>query len=217
MADYAGVMGYEVEVKYRAVDPLRLRQRLIQRGAEADPEVIQEDVYLRHPCRDFAASREALRLRRIGEANRITYKGPRHPGPTKTRTEIEVGLEAGPAGFEQVARVFALLGFSPVATIRKRRTTFHLVEPPHRFEIALDGAEGLGEFVEIEVLVPGESDLPAAQAAVLALAAELGLTELEPRSYLRMFLEAKGSERPGDGGPAAVADSGRPSDQPQTG
>ena len=63
----------------------------------------------------------------------------------------------------------------------------------------LDRADGLGDFAEIETLAATESDLPAAQAAVLALANELGLTEVEPRSYLRMSLEARMNDqsRPG--------------------
>ena len=84
------------------------------------------------------------------------------------------------------------LGFQPVATIRK--TTNDV--PPDRpagttIEVALDRAEGLGDFAEIEALAATESDLPAAQAAVLAVASQLGLTEVEPRSYLRMTLDAR--------------------------
>ena len=56
-------------------------------------------------------------------------------------------------------------------------------------EIALDTAEELGAFAEIETLASGEADLAAAQQAVLTLAGTLGLTEVEPRSYLRMVLE----------------------------
>jgi adenylate cyclase class 2 len=80
------------------------------------------------------------------------------------------------------------LGFRPVATIRKHRETFHLSFRDHEIEIALDDAEGLGDFAEIETLAHGEDDLGAAQQAVMALASVLGLTEVEPRSYLRMIL-----------------------------
>jgi adenylate cyclase class 2 len=196
-------MSFEVEVKYRSVDHDELRRRLIERGAVPEPQVAQEDVYLNHPSRNFALTNEALRLRRIGEENRITYKGPRRAGPTKTRTEIEIALAAGADAFQQLTRLFEMLGFSPVATIRKARTTFHLADPSHPIEVSLDHAEGLGDFAEIEILAAREADLPAAQAAVLNLAAELGLTEVEPRSYLRMVLEAGRQEpgpRPGDGG-----------------
>ncbi len=55
-------------------------------------------------------------------------------------------------------------------------------------EVVLDRAEGLGDFAEVESLSE-ERGLAEAQEAVLALARELGLTEVEPRSYLRMLLE----------------------------
>ena len=169
---------------------------------------------------DFALTNEALRLRRIGEENRITYKGPRREGPTKTRTEIEVTVAAGADAFQQLARLFEVLGFRSVATVRKTRTTFHLVHSAHQMDVSLDHAQGLGDFAEIEILAAGESDLPAAQAAVLALAAELGLTEVEPRSYLRMVLETRRerpSTSPADDRPVAVNVPVLPSDPPQTG
>ena len=184
-------MSIEVEVKYRSADHERLRRLLLERGAREDPPVVQEDVYLRHPARDFAQTHEALRLRRIGAENRITYKGPRFPGPTKTREEIEITMAAGEEAFRDLARLFENLGFQPVAAIRKRRTTFHLVCPPHGIEFALDRVNGLGDFAEIETIVRDEADVPAAQAAVLALAAQLGLDQVEPRSYLRMALESR--------------------------
>jgi adenylate cyclase, class 2 len=188
-------MSYEVEIKFRSADHRLLRRELAMRGAVEEPPVVQEDTYLNHPSRDFARTNEAFRLRRIGAENRITYKGPKHDGPTKTREEIELTLDEGAVAHEQLARLFEHLGFRPVATIRKERTTIHLPDPSHRIEVALDRAEGLGDFAEIEIVVGSESELPAAQGAVLALAEELGLTEIEPRSYLRMALEARQQDR----------------------
>jgi adenylate cyclase class 2 len=184
-------MSFEVEVKYRSADHDRLRSLLLERGAREDAPVEQEDVYLRHPARDFAQTHEALRLRQIGVDNRITYKGPRFPGPTKTREEIEISVAPGEAVATDLSRLFANLGFQPVAAIRKRRTTFHLTWPPHDIEVSLDRVEGLGDFAEIEAIAPEETGLSSAQAAVLALADELGLDQVEPRSYLRMALEAR--------------------------
>ena len=154
------------------------------------PTVLQVDTYLRHPCRDFAQTNEAFRLRRIGTENRITYKGPKREGPTKTREEIELTLAEGEYAFDQLCRLFENLGFQPVATIRKERTTFHL-ETPRPLEIALDRADGLGDFAEIEAIAASDSDIPAAQQAVISVADQLELTEIEPRSYLRMLLETR--------------------------
>jgi adenylate cyclase class 2 len=183
-------MRYEVEVKYRAVDHDQVLRQLLAQGAVAAGAVVQEDTYLSHPARDFAQTNEAFRIRRIEGENRLTYKGPRRSGPTKTREEIEVPFAQGVEPFGRMLRLFHNLGFRPVATIRKRRESFHLRFQDHDLEIALDVADKLGAYVEIEALATGEDDLPAAQQTVLALARLLGLTEVEPRSYLRMELEA---------------------------
>ncbi len=184
-------MGFEVEVKYRAVDHDRLARQLAELGAVAGPVIDQEDVYLSHPARDFARTNEAFRIRRMGDDNRITYKGPRRAGPTKTREEIEIGFTSGHEPFLGLLKLFENLGFSPVATVRKRRESFQVTFLGHHLEIALDSAEGLGAFAEIETFARDEADLAAAQDAVLVLAGRLGLTEIEPRSYLRMVLDRK--------------------------
>jgi adenylate cyclase, class 2 len=183
-------MGYEVEVKYRSVDHRLLAQRLAELGALSSASVFQVDSYLSHPSRDFAATNEAFRVRSIGDENRITYKGPRRPGPTKTREEIEIRFSDGAQTTALLLRLFELLGFRVVATIRKQRISYLVKRAGRSLEVALDCAEFLGDFAEIETLAESEPELPAAQAAVLALGAELGLTEIEPRSYLRMALEA---------------------------
>jgi adenylate cyclase class 2 len=58
-------------------------------------------------------------------------------------------------------------------------------------EVALDLAEGIGAFVEVETIAGNEAEIPEAQAAVLELARTVGLTDLERRSYLRMALEQR--------------------------
>ena len=183
-------MGYEIEIKYRLANFTLLEERLAERGARCESVSAQEDWYLSHPSRDFAVSHEALRLRRIDLENRITYKGPRHAGPTKTREELEISFAPGEQAFLDLKRLLENLGFRTVATVRKTRKAYHWSSLGVELEIVLDLAENLGHFAEIEALAESEAALPAAQAAVLAAAQELGLTEVEPRSYLRMHLEA---------------------------
>lgn len=185
-------MGYEVEVKYRGVDHDALGRALVALGAQAREAVDEEDLYLNHPSRDFARTNEAFRIRRVGDDNRLTYKGPKEAGPTKTREEIEVPFDRGPGRHEELSRLFDRLGFRRVAVVRKRRTSYRIRFAGRDLEATLDRAEGLGDFAEIEALAADRDDLAAAQQAVLGLAAKLGLTEVEPRSYLRMLLESRG-------------------------
>jgi adenylate cyclase class 2 len=185
-------MGFEVEIKFRVADLDPVARRLAELGAEAGERIDLEDGYLAHPGRDFAQTDEALRIRREGDANHLTYKGPKRGGPTKTREEIEVPFATGPSAGEQMGRLLERLGFRPVAVVRKARTPYRLDYQGRRLEVVLDRVDGLGSFAEVEALALGEADLPEAQGAVLGLAAALGLTEVEPRSYLRMVLEQAG-------------------------
>ncbi|WP_435011067.1 class IV adenylate cyclase [Tundrisphaera lichenicola] len=185
-------MGFEIEIKFRVADHDDLRRRLEARGAEPEATVDHEDTYLAHPSRDFAGTGEAFRIRGEGMLNRITYKGPKLGGPAKTREEIEVAFAEGLEARGELGRTFELLGFRPVAVVRKSRTEYHLESNGRAVAVSLDLAEGLGAFAEVETLAGSEAELPKAQRAVVELAEELGLREVEPRSYLRMLLESRG-------------------------
>lgn len=190
-------MSIEIEQKYRTDGHESLAARLAEMGAEAGSPVEQEDTYFNHPSRDFAISNEALRIRRIGGSNAITYKGPKRQGPTKTREEIEIGFTDGPGTFAEMNRMFANLGFQPVATVRKVRTSYHLTRQGRPVEVVLDVAEGLGMFAEVETIAESEDEVSEAQGVVVELARSLGLTALEPRSYLRMTLESRAERNDG--------------------
>jgi adenylate cyclase class 2 len=188
-------MGFEVEIKFRVANHEDLRERLAAMAAQVGPPIDQEDAYLAHPGRDFAQTDEALRVRKDGSENWITYKGPKRGGPTKTREEIDIRFSDGDEPRQLMTRLFERLSFIPVLTVRKRRETYGLLCDGRHVAIVLDLSPELGAFAEVETLAAAESDLPEAQAAVLALAAKLGLTEVEPRSYLRMALELRTGER----------------------
>jgi adenylate cyclase class 2 len=189
-------MSFEVELKYRVADLGPITRELELLGARVEPAVAMEDVYFGHPCRDFKARDEAFRIRRIGEENRITYKGPKQGGPTKTREELELSFEGGREGYRKLATLLERLGFVAVAAIPKLRRAAHVSvgKPPIALEVALDEVAQLGLYVEVEAWVESAAELPIAQAAVTEFAGRLGLTEVEPRSYLRMMLELREGE-----------------------
>ncbi len=187
-------MTYEVEQKFRVGDPAAIESKLSRLGAVSEPKLEQADTYLAHPSRDFAKTHEALRVRREDGGSYITYKGPRLEGPTKTRPEIEIPLAGDSDAGAQLLAIFAALGFKQVATVGKQRTPFSLDWHGRKLACVIDRVESLGWFVEIESLASGSEDLLKAQDAVVSLAKELGLTGLEPRSYLRMVMELSGEQ-----------------------
>ncbi|MCA9267080.1 MAG: class IV adenylate cyclase [Planctomycetales bacterium] len=182
---------FEVEQKFALVDSAEMQQRLAERGAAFGQPQSQADRYFAHPGRDFASTDEALRIRSTGEANCITYKGPKLDAATKTRREIELPLAPGAAAAEEFGQLLTALGFTPVAVVRKIRRTARFLFGGRQFEAALDEVENVGRFIELETAADA-ADLDAARAALLQLAQELGLASPERRSYLELLLAGGG-------------------------
>ena len=177
----------EIEVKYPLPDRDAVVGMLRGWGATADAPRVDEDHYFNAPDRDFKATDEAFRLRRIGAKNCFTYKGPKRDAATKTRTEIELPFADGEAALADAARMLVCLGYRPVAVVRKTRAVYHFARGGFDLEACLDDVDGVGRYVELEI-VADESRFEDAKAVVLAAAAELGLTQQERRSYLELTL-----------------------------
>ncbi len=184
-------MSFEVEQKYRVVDPAAVRRRFALLGAEDGGTVVQVDTYYAHPGRDFAATDEALRIRRVGEKNFITYKGPKLDATTKTRREIEFDFSAGDSGADRCDQLLQALGFRRVAEVSKSRQISRLQRGMHVIEMAVDEVQEVGSFVELEIAARQESELDEARAALAAVAGELGLVDVERRGYLELLLTSE--------------------------
>ncbi len=177
----------EIEMKFPVTDFAALERRLSEWGASAPASREDADEYFNAPDRDFARTDEALRVRRIGSANHVTYKGPKRDTQTKTRTEIEVPFAGGDEAARDFAAILTHLGYRSTAVVRKRRTVYHLTRQGFDLEVCLDDVEQVGRFVELEIVAPEEA-LDQAKAVLLQTAAELGLGASERRSYLEMLL-----------------------------
>lgn len=180
----------EIEMKFPVDDFMATEQALRHNGALENPPRHEADHYFNAPHRDFAQTDEAVRIRRIGTSARLTYKGPRRPGPDKTRLEIEVPLGEGEQPAADFARVLTLLGFRPVAVVSKQRRGFHLQREGFDLEVCLDDVAEVGRFVEIEIVAPEEA-LEQARKVLQDVARELKLQNSERRSYLEMLLTKK--------------------------
>jgi adenylate cyclase class 2 len=181
-------MHYEVEQKFPVEDLPAMERGLTALGAKAEPPQVQVDRYFAHPCRDFATTDEALRIRRIGQENFVTWKGPKLDQTTKTRREIELPLEPGTAGLDRFAGLLEALGFQVVAQVCKVRRPFELHWEGRTVHAAIDDVTSVGTFVELELIVPAD-EMEAAKHCLASLAEQLQLKHSERRSYLEMQLE----------------------------
>ncbi len=164
----------EVEIKAKIDNSGEFEKRLNYLGARFLREVVEEDLYFNHPCRDYAQTDEALRIRNDGT---LTYKGPKVDRDTKSREEINLRIGA----VHEARSLLEKLGFRFVARVRKRRKYYSLGE----VTICVDDVEDLGNFVEIECI--GEYD--PCRDRVLSLAKQLEIERFITKSYLEMLLE----------------------------
>ena len=181
----------EIELKFRCPDSDAVERQLKAMGISLATQTQEIDHYFRPPDRDFAVTGEAFRLRRVGETNAFTYKGPKRKDTTvKVRTEVELPIQGGGQGADRAIALVTGLGYEPVAVVKKSRKSFHTIKDRFEVTMTLDDCGGVGRFAEIEILAE-EADRERAEAVVRSFAAQLGLTDIEPRSYLRMTLDAK--------------------------
>jgi adenylate cyclase class 2 len=183
----------EVEIKFRNADRVAVVAHLLEWGAVLTQDRADADLYFQAPDRDLKATGEAFRLRRVGPQNYLTYKGKKIDAETKTRPEIEVPLGDGDATADDATRLLVALGYVPVVTVRKKRRVYAFARDGFEFEACFDALDGIGEFVELEIVTP-EERYADAKAALLRAADELGLKDVEPRSYLGLVIAARAAE-----------------------
>jgi len=171
----------EVESKYWSPGNPAVIAALNKLGAKKLSDLLMEDVYFAHPSKDFGMTDEALRLRKKDDGAELTYKGPRMKAVSaKAREEITVKVE-DPLNTQ---RILERLGFREAHTVTKKRTAYQL----DKLRVEVDVVDGLGEFVELEVM----TESPERAAALLETArAELGLTKIEQKTYLELLIERK--------------------------
>ena len=174
----------EVEVKAKIDSFEEMEERLAEIGATKTKKEFQEDIYFNSPVVDFAQTDEALRIRTtIEDGNEhilITYKGPKIDKQSKTRKEIEMGIEDS----QKCTGIFEAIGFRKVRTVRKDRQYYKY----ENFEISLDDVEGLSPYMEIEIALDDGQDYKEAQKSIFELFEKLGITEgFERTSYLELL------------------------------
>lgn len=161
----------EVEVKAKIDNFEDMRKKLNNLGAIKTKEEFQEDIYFNSPIVDFAKTDEALRIRTTKQSDEkhifITYKGAKIDSESKTREEIEFGIEDS----KKCAKTFEHIGFKKVRTVRKNREYYAY----KNFEISLDDIEGLDPYMEIEIGLEDGNDSKNLRTAFLKCLNNLGL------------------------------------------
>ncbi|MDO4458675.1 MAG: class IV adenylate cyclase [Clostridia bacterium] len=177
----------EVEVKIKVNDKAEIIEALKKQGFTKGKTLRESDTYFKAEFHDFIAIGDALRIRRTenldtGEKeDMITYKGPRLDTRTKTREELETGVEDS----DLMEKVFTNLGFEKVNPVVKVREYYHL----DNLTACVDRVEGLGSFLELEIIVSENDGMEAATTKISAMLEKLGhnMDETIKTSYLGLI------------------------------
>ncbi len=179
---------FEVEFKYPVNSHDSIRQQLLTLDAELIGISDHCDEYFNQTLLDFAGNDIALRIRSRGGSHTLTWKGPNLDTRAKIREEIEINFNT-----EDKDRFRGMLfgmGFHSVINVRKQRESLRVCWQGQEAEICLDTIEGVGTFVELEMVVASKEQVNAAKATLESLADTIGITSRPTTvSYLEMLLE----------------------------
>lgn len=154
-------MNRNVEIKARVESLEAIARRTREMADEGPVTLVQEDTF-------FACPQGRLKLRRLGagRGELIYYERPDSAEPKESRYAIH--RTADPDGL--IGMLSLALGVRGV--VRKRRTLYLI----GRTRVHLDSVEGLGEFVELEVVLQPDQSVCEGTAIARDLMARLGIT-----------------------------------------
>ena len=174
--------GIEVEMKAWVKDLGQVEQKLGDRARRLD-EISYADSYFTFPgIQGFSFHR--FRLRETGKKAIVTVK-EKVPGQERGVSEFEFEV-SDPAAFLEFARIF---GFQFMLKKEKKGRRYLLEGGDADFQrgpvVELVRIEGLGDFVEIEIMVDAPEKIAKAEARILEIYQELAIPEsaMEGRAY----------------------------------
>lgn len=188
----------EVELKAHVKDRAAVLAALSS-FAESSGEVDKSDEYWHGPDWRLHRGARGFRVRSEGDESVVTFKTKRSEGGIEINREREFAISDAEVFSEFAER----LGCEPFYQKRKRGLRFRAggsEDEPNTATIELIEVAGLGDFIEIEILLPDEepSALALAQGEIRALLARSGVNEedIESRFYSELLMEAGLVARP---------------------
>lgn len=177
----------EVEIKLPIKERSSIESKLQKLEFLMGDLVEESDTYFNSKERDIRERGEAFRIRRIENkttgavSSVITFKGQKTDAVSMTRKELETGVE-DPDICEEI---FLSVGLEPVHPVVKLRKYYHR----DRMTACLDQVEGLGDFLELEILVTDEDEKEEALREIEETLGELGycMADTTRTSYLTML------------------------------
>lgn len=175
-------MPSNIEIKAKAVHFTQQKQIAERISDSPGKAIYQEDIFFQVP-----QGRLKLRILSPNEGELIYYEREDKTGPK--RSQYQLTLTHDPTGLNETLRqALGVLG-----TVRKKRTLF-LVD---QTRIHLDEVEGLGEFIELEVVLRPEQSTDEGIRIAEELMEKLHISpeNLIEGAYMDMLLQKQNESR----------------------
>ena len=153
-------MARNIEIKARVKNTTAIRPKAAALADHGPIEISQDDTF-------FACGNGRLKLRAFSpeKGELIFYRRPDQKGPKESFYIVS------PTGSPDTLREALSLAYGQAGRVRKRRTLFLA----GRTRIHLDRVEGLGDFLELEVVLTDGEDAAAGEAVARELMEKLGI------------------------------------------
>ena len=173
-------MARNVEIKARVPDLAALRKRVVEVSASGPELLVQRDTF-------YTVLQGRLKLREFGNgtAELIYYKRPDKPGP-KTSKYTRTQISDAPSMRELLGQVL-----ETKAVVAKRREVFLA----GRTRIHLDEVDGLGTFMELEVVLAEDETDSDGERIASVLMEQLGVRQedLIEQAYVDLLGDQRSS------------------------
>jgi predicted adenylyl cyclase CyaB len=167
-------MACNVEIKARVHDPAQLYARAQAISDDGPVQVVQDDTFF-----DCPNGRLKLRAFSESEGELIFYRRHDSLGPKESQYIIT------PTASPSKLRETLALALGERGRVRKKRTIFHVGNT----RVHLDDVEGLGHFMELEVVLSASETVAEGVAIARCLMEQLGISEddLVDRAYVDLL------------------------------
>ena len=169
-------MARNIEIKARIESVEAMSTKVAALADHGPIEILQDDTF-------FTCVRGRLKLRALSatEGQLIFYQRPNHTGPK------ESFFLSAPTSAPDTVREALSLAYGQAGRVRKHRTLYRI----GRTRLHLDRVEGLGHFLELEVVLSEGEQSASGVAEAHKLMAALGIapTQLIEGSYVDLLAQ----------------------------
>lgn len=181
-------MSIEVELKVKILSKEEIINKLENLNFIKSSLVVETDTYFTSSHHDFISLDEALRIRNVLNKSTnetksvITYKGAKLDNISLSRKELETEIKDS----KIVKEILENIGFNAVPPLIKERQYLK----NNNITACVDTVKGLGEYLELEIIVENNSDKEKSLVELENLLLKLGysMKDTISTSYLSMLM-----------------------------